>query len=116
MAKNESNTEVEILLQEYEVISEMHRHYDNINMSLMAFLVAVVFAVWGIVFQNSQTVRPVMTFIIAWSALVVLSLWLQHMAVHRTIIQMKLRRARKIEQILGMYQNRIFSGFPKRAS
>jgi hypothetical protein len=100
-------------VEEYKIIEDLHKHYDTINMSIMALLVAGAIGVWGFVFQQASVVKPTTTFLVEWLTFVILCIWVQYVAIHRTIIVLKLNRAREIERMLGMKQNLIFACRPR---
>ena len=107
---------LKVLLAEYDAIERMHAHYDILNMSMMAFVTAGVFTIWGLIIQTAfQPHAPVedpffvnSVSIFALLLFFGLSVWIRYMTIHRCIIIQKLNRSYEIEKELGMRQNSIF--------
>jgi len=99
-------TDRDTLLAEYEAIVNMHMHYDNINMGMLALVTAGVFVLWSTILQKSITTSLMIA--VHWSTFLVLSIWIRYLSVHRRIIVIKLSRSHEIEAELGMDQNTRF--------
>lgn len=108
--KNLSVTDKDVLIEEYKIIAEMHKHFDNMNLSMMSTVIAGVFVLWSVLL-NSITSRPfswALVVMINWIVLLILSGWIRYMSIHRGIVVRKLTRAHEIESILNMQQHLMF--------
>ncbi len=115
---------IKVLLEEYAAIERMHAHYDVINMSLLAIITAGVFAFWGIIIQTrfqSDFIDKEYLFansvgVLSYLLLIILSVWVRYMTIHRCIVYKKLDRSQDIEDKLGMMQNKLFKYDRKKLS
>ena len=97
------------LLEEYRAITDLHKHFDMMNLSMMSTVTAGVFVLWGAMLSGVPgNLPPTVAVILATIVFFVLTSSIRYMSIHRSIVTRKLARACEIERVLGMRQNSIF--------
>lgn len=97
------------LIEEYKAITDLHKHFDTMNLNMMSTITAGVFVLWGIMLgDRSRDLPPALLIALSMVVFFVLSTWIRYMSIHRSIVVRKLARACEIESVLGMMQNTIF--------
>lgn len=98
-----------VMFEEYKAITDLHKHFDTMNLSMMSTITAGVFILWGIMLDGrAGSLPPVVLVILAMIVFFVLSTWIRYMSIHRSIVTRKLARACQIEHCCGMSQNSMF--------
>ena len=104
-----ANRKTLILLEEYRAITDLHKHFDIMNLSMTSIIASGVIALWGFMLKEVSHILPIITIMLATIIFFVLTTWLRYTSIHRVIVVRKLTRSVQIEKMLNMYQNRRFS-------